>query len=54
MDLVGAVDTTPIFKSFDKALPENVLKFRFARGAHKLQQDQETTQFYQKLYISEV
>ena len=49
MDLVRALDTTPIFKSFDKALQENVLKFRFAHGAQKLQQHQDTTQFCQNL-----
>ena len=45
MDLVKANDTTPIFKSFDKALQENVLKFKFAHGAHMLQDDQCTAQF---------
>ena len=45
MDLVGANDTTPIFKSFDKILEENVLKFKFAHGATILQPDQCTAQF---------
>ena len=45
VDLVRAFDTTPIFKSFDKALQENVLKFKFAHGAHMLQDDQCTAQF---------